>query len=81
MKTLARNGMGQTNLHNEIFERVVEVHRERQKDFENSPTISRDELRWDYYAAVVDECAKTVDHIKIWDSTLGDHIRRKMKVL
>ena len=27
---------------------------------------------------VIDECAKQVDHIKVWDSTLGDHIRQKM---
>ena len=27
---------------------------------------------------VIDECAKQVDHIKVLDSTLGDHIRQKM---
>jgi len=73
--------MEKTNLHNEIFERIVNVHREAQKDFENSPTISRDQLRWDFYKEIVNECAKTVDHINVLDSTLGNHIRQKMGTL
>ena len=33
------------------------------------------------YKDIVNECAKEVEHIRVWDGNLGEHIRRKMGTL
>ena len=66
-----------TDKHNLIFNKVVENLR---ADPESTSVIQRDDLRWNYYKEIVNECASIVDHIKVWDSTLGDVIRERMKI-
>jgi len=42
---------------------------------------SLNEIRYELYEDIVEECARSVEHIRVWDSNLGDHIRSKMGTL
>lgn len=70
-----------TNKHEEIYEQAISALRVKYYREDNALAIPRDDLHWTYYKMIVDECAQSVEHIKIWDSNLGDHIRRKMGLL
>ena len=73
--------MDKTNLHEEIFEAAINQLREKYYNPDNATAIPRDDLHWTYYKMIVDACARNVDHIPIWDTNLGDHIRSKMGTL
>jgi len=70
-----------TDLHDEIYEQAMTLLRAKYYTEDNATAIPRTDLNWTYYKLIVDHCAQTVDHIKVWDSTLGDHIRSKMGTL
>ena len=70
-----------TDLHDKIYEKALTELREKYYREDNATAIPRDDLNWTYYKMIVDECAQVVEHIKIWDSDLGEHIRRKMGTL
>ena len=73
--------MEKTSRHEEIFEEAINQLREKYYREDNAIAIPRDDMHWTYYKMIVEECARSVEHIKVWDSTLGDHIRRKMGTL
>lgn len=56
---------------NNIFESII-------SKFE---PISTDENTYKLYKDIVDECAKKIEHIRVWDSNLGDYVRKKMGIL
>ena len=73
--------MDKTNLHNEIFDKAIDKLRVKYYREDNAIAIPRDDMHWTYYSMIVDECAKTVEHIRVWDGNLGDHIRSRMGTL
>lgn len=73
--------MKQTELYEIIFESAINILREKYYKEDNAIAIPRDDMHWTYYKMIVEECAKTVDHIRVWDGNLGDHIRSKMGTL
>lgn len=81
MKTPAKSFMEKTNFHEEILERAMDELRVKYNREDNATAIPRDDMHWTYYKMIVEECAKTVEHIRIFDSNLGDHIKRKMGTL
>jgi len=72
--------MEKTNLHEEIFEAAINQLREKYSREDNVTAIPREDMHWTYYKMIVEECAKTVEHIRIWDGNLGDHIKSKMGI-
>lgn len=70
-----------TNQHEEIYERAINELRVKYYTEDNATAIPRDDLHWTYYKMIVEECAKSVEHIRVWDGNLGEHIRRKMGTL
>lgn len=73
--------MEKTNLHNEIFDKAIDELREKYYREDNAIAIPRDDMHYTYYKHIVEECARSVEHIKVWDSNLGDHIKRHMGIL
>jgi len=73
--------MEKTNLHNDIFEKAIELLRDKYYRTDNATAIPRDDMHWTYYQFIVEECASHIDHIHVWDGNLGDHLRRKMGLL
>jgi len=73
--------MEKTNLHEEIYENAIDLLREKYYRVDNATAIPRDDLHWTYYRMIVEECAKSVEHIRVWDGNLKEHIRRKMGTL
>lgn len=71
----------ENNLHEEIFEQAISILRVKYYREDNAVAIPREDMNWTYYKLIVEECAKTVEHIKVWDGNLGDHIRNKMGTL
>jgi hypothetical protein len=66
---------------NDLFEKAMDEMREKFYREDNAIAIPRDEMHLAYYRLVVEECARAVEHIKVWDSNLGDHIKRHMGLL
>ena len=73
--------MEKTKLHETIFEQAIDLLRDKYYRQDNATAIPRDDMHWTYYQMVVEECAKHIDHIHVWDGNLGDHLRRKMGTL
>lgn len=67
--------------HNEIFEQTMAELRLRYSREDNATAIPRDDMHLTWYRNIVEECARSVDHIQAWDTTLGDHIRSRMGTL
>ena len=67
--------------HQVIFEQTMTELRERYSRVDNATAIPRDDMHWIWYRNIVEECARSVDHIQAWDTTLGDHIRSRMGTL
>lgn len=67
--------------HEQIFEQTMTELRDRYSRADNATAIPRDDLHWTWYKNIVEECARSVDHIQAWDTTLGDHIRTRMGTL
>jgi 4-hydroxy-3-methylbut-2-en-1-yl diphosphate synthase IspG/GcpE len=70
-----------TNLHEEIYEQAMTALRVKYYREDNATAIPRDDFHYTYYKMIVDHCAQTVEHIRIWNGNLGDHIRSKMGTL
>lgn len=64
----------------QIFELTMSQLRDKYSREDNATSIPRDDMHWTWYKNIVEECARSVDHIKIWDTTLGDHMRIKMGI-
>jgi hypothetical protein len=73
--------MKNINLHNELYNKAMDELRVKYYRDDNAIAIPRDDLNRTYFKMIVEECAKSVEHIKVWDSNLGDHIKRQMGIL
>jgi hypothetical protein len=73
--------MKNINLHNELYDKAMDELRVKYYREDNATAIPRDEMHKTYFKMIVEECAKSVEHIKVWDSNLGDHIKRHMGIL
>ncbi len=51
------------------------------QDSELVDIITGEQFEQAIYREVVELCAAKVDHILVWNGSLGDHIRKEMKVL
>jgi hypothetical protein len=70
-----------SELHNTLFERTMDELRKKYYQQNNAIAIPRDDMHFTFYKNIVEECAKSVDHIEVQGNNLGNHIRGKMGLL